>query len=172
MKNCYSGNLEFGWIAGGRLQETKTNDFSCFLLKHNDPIEDTSKLSFELESLGIKDEPCYREDYEAMNVFKETVWNNNNQYVVELPFRKDWNGSSENFSVAKQLSQELWRKLQGDEAFNTQCKKKTTILDYLNQEIIEKIEKAEIILLENVMKIYDPLGLLSPFTKRIKFLIQ
>ncbi|GFR22375.1 uncharacterized protein TNCT_195511 [Trichonephila clavata] len=36
------------------------------------------ELSFELESLGIKDEPCYREDYEAMNVFKETVRYNNN----------------------------------------------------------------------------------------------
>ncbi|GFQ99896.1 DUF1758 domain-containing protein [Trichonephila clavata] len=72
---------EFGWIASGRLQETKTKDFSCYLLKHNDPIEDTSKLSFKLESLGIKDKPCYREDDQAMNVLKEIVQYNNNRYI-------------------------------------------------------------------------------------------
>ncbi|GFY47422.1 hypothetical protein TNIN_186911, partial [Trichonephila inaurata madagascariensis] len=70
---------EFGWIAGGRLQGTKTNNFSCYLLKDNDSVEDTLKLFFELESLGIKDDPCYRKDDQAMNIFKETVQNNNNR---------------------------------------------------------------------------------------------
>ncbi|GFY58718.1 uncharacterized protein TNIN_250991 [Trichonephila inaurata madagascariensis] len=31
---------EFGWIVGGRLQGTKTNKFSCYLLKDNDSVED------------------------------------------------------------------------------------------------------------------------------------
>ncbi|GFR07538.1 hypothetical protein TNCT_590781 [Trichonephila clavata] len=53
---------EFGWVAGRRLQETKTDNFSCYLLKDNDFNEDTLKLFFELESLGMKDDPCYRED--------------------------------------------------------------------------------------------------------------
>ncbi|GFW85094.1 hypothetical protein TNCV_3248341 [Trichonephila clavipes] len=35
---------EFGWIAGGRLQGTNTNNFSCYLLKDNDSVEDTLKL--------------------------------------------------------------------------------------------------------------------------------
>ncbi|GFV58625.1 uncharacterized protein TNCV_3519921 [Trichonephila clavipes] len=64
---------EFGWIAGGRLQGTKTNNFSCYLLKDNDSVEDTLKLFFELESLDIKDDPCYRKDNQAMNIFKETT---------------------------------------------------------------------------------------------------
>ncbi|GFX71215.1 DUF1758 domain-containing protein [Trichonephila clavipes] len=58
---------EFGWIAGGRLQGTKTNNFSCYLLKDNDSVEDTLKLCFfELEYLGIKDDPCYRKDDQAI----------------------------------------------------------------------------------------------------------
>ncbi|GFX12867.1 integrase catalytic domain-containing protein [Trichonephila clavipes] len=43
---------EFGWIAGGRLQGTKTNNFSCYLLKDNDSIEDTLKLFFSSNPLA------------------------------------------------------------------------------------------------------------------------
>ncbi|GFT58301.1 integrase catalytic domain-containing protein [Trichonephila clavipes] len=121
---------EFGWIAGGRLQGTKTNNFSCYLLKDNDSVEDTLKLFFELESLGIKDDPCYRKDDQAMNIFKETVQYNNNRYVVELPFRKHWNELSNNISVAKQRFQSLWRRLRRDKTLYTQYKE--TIQDYLN----------------------------------------
>ncbi|GFX04144.1 integrase catalytic domain-containing protein [Trichonephila clavipes] len=102
---------EFGWIAGGRLQETNTNNFSCYFLKDNDSVDDTLKLFFELESLGIKDDPSYRKDDQAMNIFKETVQYNNNRYVVELPFRKHWNELSNNISVAKQRFQSLWGRL-------------------------------------------------------------
>ncbi|GFT90629.1 hypothetical protein TNCV_3128111 [Trichonephila clavipes] len=35
---------EFGWIAGGRLQGTNTNNFSCYFLKDNDSVDDTLKL--------------------------------------------------------------------------------------------------------------------------------
>ncbi|GFT95501.1 DUF1758 domain-containing protein [Trichonephila clavipes] len=106
-----SRETEFGWIAGGRLQGTNTNYFSCYFLKDNDSVEDTLKLFFELESLGLKDDPCYRKDDQAMNIFKETVQYNNNRYVVELPFRKHWNELSNNISVAKQRFQSLWRRL-------------------------------------------------------------
>ncbi|GFQ96032.1 DUF1758 domain-containing protein [Trichonephila clavata] len=132
---------EFGWVTGGRLQETKTNNFSCYLFKDNYSIEETLKLFFELESLGIKDDPCYREDDQAMNVFKETVQNNNNWYVVELPFLKHWNELSDNFSVAKQRFHSLWRRLKRDKTLYTQYKE--TIQDYLNQGIIEKVKNIE-----------------------------
>ncbi|GFV86431.1 uncharacterized protein TNCV_3371611 [Trichonephila clavipes] len=133
---------EFGWIAGGRLQGINTNNFSCYFLKDNDSVEDTLKLFFELESLGIKDDPCYRKDDQAMNIFKETVQYNNNRYVVELPFRKHWNELSNNFSVAKQRSQSLWRRLRRNKMLYTQYKE--TIQDYLNQGIIEKVKDTEI----------------------------
>ncbi|GFT35190.1 uncharacterized protein TNCV_352981 [Trichonephila clavipes] len=48
----------------------------------NDSVEDTLKLFFELESLGIKDDLCYRKDDQAMNIFKETVQYNNNRYSL------------------------------------------------------------------------------------------
>ncbi|GFU89679.1 DUF1758 domain-containing protein [Trichonephila clavipes] len=132
---------EFGWNAGGRHQGAKTNNFSCCLLKDNS-VEDTLKLFFELESLGIKDNPCYRKDDQAMNIFKETVQYNNNRYVVELPFRKHWNELSNNISVAKQRFQSLWRRLRRDKTLYTQYKE--TIQDYLNQGIIEKVNDTEI----------------------------
>ncbi|GFX72857.1 integrase catalytic domain-containing protein [Trichonephila clavipes] len=133
---------EFGWIAGGRLQGTNTNNFSCYFLKDNDSVDDTLKLFFELESLGIKDDPCYRKDDQAMNIFKETVQYNNNRYVVELPFRKHWNELSNNISVAKQRFQSLWGRLRRDKTLYTQYKE--TIQDYLNQGIIEKVNDTEI----------------------------
>ncbi|GFT13358.1 uncharacterized protein TNCV_1551041 [Trichonephila clavipes] len=37
---------EFGWIAGGRLQGTNTNNFSCYFLKDNDSVEDTLRQGF------------------------------------------------------------------------------------------------------------------------------
>ncbi|GFS38690.1 hypothetical protein NPIL_201681 [Nephila pilipes] len=50
--------IKFGWVAGGRLQGNKNNNnLSCYLLKDDNSAEDTLKLFFELESLGIKDEP-------------------------------------------------------------------------------------------------------------------
>ncbi|GFW38156.1 integrase catalytic domain-containing protein [Trichonephila clavipes] len=131
----------FGWIAGGRLQGTNTNNFSCYFLKDNDSVDDTLKLFLELESLGIKDDPCYRKYDQAMNIFKETVQYNNNRYVVELPFRKHWNELSNNISVAKQRFH-LWGRLRRDKTLYTQYKE--TIQDYLNQGIIEKVNDTEI----------------------------
>ncbi|GFS89195.1 uncharacterized protein NPIL_554541 [Nephila pilipes] len=102
---------EFGWVAGGRLHENKNNNnLSCYLLKDDNSVEDTLKLFFELESLGIKDDPYYHEDDQAMNIFKETIQFNNERYVVELPFPKNWKELSDNFSVAKQRFQNLWRR--------------------------------------------------------------
>ncbi|GFU78218.1 integrase catalytic domain-containing protein [Trichonephila clavipes] len=141
-QELHSLETEFGWIAGGRLQETNTNNFSCYFLKDNDSVDDTLKLFFELESLGIKDDPCYRKDDQAMNIFKETVQYNNNRYVVELPFRKHWNELSNNISVAKQRFQSLWGRLRRDKTLYTQYKE--TIQDYLNQGIIEKVNDTEI----------------------------
>ncbi|GFT63753.1 integrase catalytic domain-containing protein [Trichonephila clavipes] len=111
-------------------------------IEHNDSVDDTLKLFFELESLGIKDDPCYRKDDQAMNIFKETVQYNNNRYVVELPFRKHWNELSNNISVAKQRFQSLWGRLRRDKTLYTQYKE--TIQDYLNQGIIEKVNDTEI----------------------------
>ncbi|GFW16655.1 DUF1758 domain-containing protein [Trichonephila clavipes] len=137
-----SKETAFGWIAGERLQGTNTNNFSCCFLTDNDSVEDTLKLFFELESLRIKDDPCYRKGDQAMNIFKETVQYNINRYVVELPFRKHWNELSNKISVAKQRFQSLWLRLRRDKTLYTQYQE--TIQDYLNQGIIEKVKDTEI----------------------------
>ncbi|GFW32592.1 integrase catalytic domain-containing protein [Trichonephila clavipes] len=111
-----SAETEFGWIAGGRLQGTNTNNFSCYFLKDNDLVDDTLKLFFELESLGIKDDPCYRKDDQAMNIFKETEQYNNNRVY------------GEGYEEIKTLYTQY----------------KETIQDYLNQGIIEKVNDTEI----------------------------
>ncbi|GFU38512.1 hypothetical protein NPIL_451971 [Nephila pilipes] len=54
---------ELGWVVGRRLQENKNNNnLSCYLLKDDNSVEDSLKLFFELESLGIKDDPYNRQD--------------------------------------------------------------------------------------------------------------
>ncbi|GFU32411.1 DUF1758 domain-containing protein [Nephila pilipes] len=132
---------EFESVAGGRLRENKNNNLSCYLLKDDNSVENTLKLFFELESLGIKDDPYYREDDQAMNIFKETIKFNNERYIVELPFRKNWKELSDKFSVAKQCFQNLWQRLQRDKILYSQYQK--TIQDFLNQGIIEKVENTE-----------------------------
>ncbi|GFU23211.1 uncharacterized protein TNCV_3516351 [Trichonephila clavipes] len=132
-------NLSFK-IKTNLLMNQSVENKSCIVCY--DSVDDTLKLFFELESLGIKNDPCYRKDDQAMHTFKETVQYNNNRYVVELPFRKHWNELSNNISVAKQRFQSLWRRLRRDKTLYTQYKE--TIQDYLNQGIIEKVNDTEI----------------------------
>ncbi|CAL1262645.1 unnamed protein product [Larinioides sclopetarius] len=132
---------EFGWVASGRLDEIKTIDVgSCFLISERS-IEDTLKQFFDLESLGIKDDPCFREKDQALQIFNDTVQFNNGRYIVELPFRKHFKELSDNFLIAKQRFQNLWRRLQRDTDLHLQYQE--TIQDYLNQGIIEKVDTSE-----------------------------
>ncbi|KAF8789244.1 hypothetical protein HNY73_007194 [Argiope bruennichi] len=133
---------EFGWSASGRLEEAKTNDVlvSCFLLNDNS-IEDTLKQFFDLESLGIRDDPCIHED-QALKIFNDKVQYNNGRYIVELPFHKHIKELSDNLIVAKQRFQILWRRLQKDTDLHS--KYEEIIQDYLNLGIIEKVDTCEL----------------------------
>ncbi|GFS90008.1 integrase catalytic domain-containing protein [Nephila pilipes] len=93
---------EFGWIACGKLKERQIDkQGQCFLLS-NDSIQDTLKLFFDLEGLGIRDDPVVHERDQAMEIFKETVKFENGRYMVQLPFRKSYNELSDNYSLSKQ----------------------------------------------------------------------
>ncbi|GFV02634.1 transposable element Tcb1 transposase [Trichonephila clavipes] len=49
---------QFGWVAGGRFQETNTNkNLSCYSLKGSDSIEEKVNHFFELQALGLKGDP-------------------------------------------------------------------------------------------------------------------
>ncbi|GFT37117.1 DUF5641 domain-containing protein [Trichonephila clavipes] len=235
---------------GGRLQGTKTNNFSCYLLKDNDSVEDALKLFFELESLGKKDDPCYRKDDQAMSIFKETVqynnnrlnrvaissdirqaflqiclvdkhkdfawflWTDSNPHVGEkltlqaYRFNRDTREEALSMSrhaknIMKEAGMKMRKWIRNDtvlmaqwaaEGFDTHPMdasirlgtNKTKVLGMAWQtldgcltldtkgllEFISINENTKRFMLQTIGKIFDPLGLLSPFTIRIKCLIQ
>ncbi|GFW54219.1 integrase catalytic domain-containing protein [Trichonephila clavipes] len=105
---------EFGWIACGKFEERQINkQGQCFLV-NNDSIQDTLKLFFDLEGLGIRDDPVLHERDQAIEIFKETVEFEKGRYIVQLPFRKSYNKLSDNYPLAKQRFQNLWRRFGHD----------------------------------------------------------
>ncbi|GFW78344.1 integrase catalytic domain-containing protein [Trichonephila clavipes] len=129
---------EFGWIACGKLEERQTNkQGQCFLV-NNDSIQDTLKLFFDLEGLGIRDDPVLHERDQALEIFKETVEFEKGRYIVQLPFRKSYNELSDNYPLAKQRFQNLWRRFGHDSELYQQYRE--IIRDYTEQGIIEEVK--------------------------------
>ncbi|GFT16444.1 uncharacterized protein NPIL_633161 [Nephila pilipes] len=92
------------------------------------------------EGLGIRDDPVLHERDQAMEIFKETVEFENGRYIVQLPFRKSYNELSDNYSLAKQRFQNLWRRFGHDSELYQQYHE--IILDYAEQATIRHhIEK-------------------------------
>ncbi|GFT38900.1 uncharacterized protein NPIL_698211 [Nephila pilipes] len=102
---------------------------------------------------------------QAMENFKETVEFENGRYIVQLPFRKSYNELSDNYSLAKQRFQGLWRRFGHDSELYQQYRE--IILDYSEQG-----KNTKRFILQAVGKIFDLLGLISPFTVRMKCLLQ
>ncbi|GFX59555.1 integrase catalytic domain-containing protein [Trichonephila clavipes] len=63
-----------------------------------------------LEGLGIRDDPVLHERDQAIEIFKETVEFEKGRYIVQLHFRKSYNELSDNYPLAKQRFQNLWRR--------------------------------------------------------------
>ncbi|GFS87312.1 uncharacterized protein NPIL_57211 [Nephila pilipes] len=75
-----------------------------------------------------------------MEIFKETVEFENGHYIVQFPFRKSYNELSDNYSLAKQRFQNLWRGFGHDSELYQQYRE--IILDYIEQvNIRHHIEK-------------------------------
>ncbi|GFW00406.1 integrase catalytic domain-containing protein [Trichonephila clavipes] len=55
----------------------------------------------ELESIGVKNENCSSEEDVSFEMFKQRVHFKNGRYEVELPWKRDSNELSDNFSLAK-----------------------------------------------------------------------
>ncbi|GFU85239.1 integrase catalytic domain-containing protein [Trichonephila clavipes] len=129
---------EFGWIACGKLEERQINkQGQCFLV-NNDSIQDTLKLFFDLEGLEIRDDPVLLERDQALEIFKETVEFEKGRYIVQLPFRKSYNELSDNYPLAKQRFQNLWRRFGHDSELYQQYRE--IIRDYTEQGIIEEVK--------------------------------
>ncbi|GBN86242.1 hypothetical protein AVEN_58998-1, partial [Araneus ventricosus] len=129
---------QFGWIACGKLQEKEVSEQNQCFLARNDTLQDTLKHFFDLEGLGIRDDPVSNEKDQAMKIFNETVEFKNDRYVVHLPFRKSYDELSDNYSLAKQRFQNLWRRFSHDPELHQQYRE--IIRDYVEQGIIEEVK--------------------------------
>ncbi|GFS49886.1 integrase catalytic domain-containing protein [Trichonephila clavipes] len=129
---------EFGWISCGKLEERQTNEQGHCFLVNNDSIQDTLKLFFDLEGLGILDDPVLHERDQALEIFQETVEFEKGRYIVQLPFRKSYNELSDNYPLPKQRFQNLWRRFGHDSELYQQYRE--IIHDYTEQGIIEEVK--------------------------------
>ncbi|GFV58646.1 uncharacterized protein TNCV_53941 [Trichonephila clavipes] len=89
------------------------------------------------EGFGIRDDPVLHERDQAIEIFKETVEFEKGRYIVQLPFRKFYNGLSDNYPLAKQRFQNLWRRFDHDSELYQQYHE---IRDYTEQGIIEEVK--------------------------------
>ncbi|GFU96531.1 uncharacterized protein TNCV_91041 [Trichonephila clavipes] len=91
-----------------------------------------------MEDLGIRDDPVLHERDQAIAIFKETVEFEKGRYIVQLPFRKSYNELSDNYSLAIQHFQNLWRRFGHDSELYQQYRE--IIRDYTEQGIIEEVK--------------------------------
>ncbi|GFT00020.1 uncharacterized protein NPIL_220951 [Nephila pilipes] len=100
------------------------------------PIAPSTRFTRRGQGLGIRDDPVVHERDQAMEIFKETVEFENGRYIVQLPFRKSYNELSDNYSLAKQRFQGLWRRFGHDSELYQQYRE--IILDYSEQELLDR----------------------------------
>ncbi|GFW44806.1 integrase catalytic domain-containing protein [Trichonephila clavipes] len=84
----------------------------------------------------MRDEPILFERDQAIEIFKETVEFKKGRYIVQLPFRKSYNELSDNYPLAKQRFQNLWRRFGHYSELYQQYRE--IISDYTEQGIIEE----------------------------------
>ncbi|GFX30309.1 uncharacterized protein TNCV_1964151 [Trichonephila clavipes] len=83
------------------------------------------------KGLGIRDDPVLHERDQALEIFKETVEFEKGRYIVQLLFRKSYNELSDNYPLAKQRFQNLWRRFGHDSELYQQYRE--IIRDYTEQ---------------------------------------
>ncbi|GFT34191.1 integrase catalytic domain-containing protein [Trichonephila clavipes] len=112
------------------------------MLKIKDNFREQIKCISEnfpnLQGLGIRDDPVLHERDQAIEIFKETVEFEKGRYIVQLPFRKSYNELSDNYPLAKQRFQNLWRRFGHDSELYQQYRE--IIRDYTEQGIIEEVK--------------------------------
>ncbi|GFV24731.1 uncharacterized protein TNCV_881991 [Trichonephila clavipes] len=110
---------------------------------------DISKVEIPnfLTGFGIRDDPVLHERDQAIEIFKETVEFEKGRYIMQLPFRKSYNELSDNYPLAKQRFQNLWRRFGHDTELYQEYRE--IIRDYTEQGIIEEV-KTEIT--DNMLK--------------------
>ncbi|XP_042913375.1 uncharacterized protein [Parasteatoda tepidariorum] len=73
-----------------------------------------------------------------MKIFNETVEFKDGRYIVQFPFRKDYNELADNYSLAKQRFRSLWKRFTHDPDLYDRYRE--IIQDYTSQGIIEIVK--------------------------------
>ncbi|GFX37078.1 uncharacterized protein TNCV_1712711 [Trichonephila clavipes] len=130
-------NTVFGYVVSGSVgDEVRNNNIHCGLIRDSD-LNTTLRSFWELESTGVKNENCSSEEDVSFEMFKQRVHFKNGRYEVELPWKRDSNELSDNFSLAKRRLGSLMRKKQRDKVlYSEYCK---VLKNYLDVGIIEKV---------------------------------
>lgn len=135
--NLILQNSAFGYLVSGSIEDLPNDNqlAHCGLVCEN--VEAQLKQFFDLESIGIRDDPnCYDED-KALEIFNKTVDFRDNRYVVSLPWRKNWEQLEDNFSVAENRLKGLARRMQCNNTLYLNYRE--ILREYLNQDIIERV---------------------------------
>ncbi|GFX46325.1 DUF1758 domain-containing protein [Trichonephila clavipes] len=99
-------NTVFGYVVSGSVgDEVRDNNIHCGLIRDSD-LNTTLRSFWELESIGVKNENCSSEEDVSLEMFKQRVHFKNGRYEVELPWKRDSNELSDNFSLATWKSYE------------------------------------------------------------------
>ncbi|GFW14062.1 DUF1758 domain-containing protein [Trichonephila clavipes] len=101
-------------------------------------VEIPKFLTLADEGFRIRDDPVLHERDQALEILKETVEFEKGRYIVQLPFRKSYNELSDNYPLAKQRFQNLWRRFGHDSELYQQYHE--IIRDYTEQGIIEEVK--------------------------------
>lgn len=128
----------FGWVATGSLKESHASKPICCLVNQEENIENNLKTFWDLETLGIKDDPKLKEEDKALEIYNDTVQFKDGRYVVKLPWKRDWRELKDNSEVAKQRLRNLQRKFRENPELYSQYKE--IIEDYIKKGIIERVK--------------------------------
>ncbi|GBN77955.1 hypothetical protein AVEN_69417-1 [Araneus ventricosus] len=113
----------------------------CGLIYDCSDIGNDIKKFWQLESIGIKDDPSCNEVDQSLEIFEKTVCYKDNRYEVELPWKRDWHELNDNYSVAKKRLDSLVRRFKKNPDLNLQYRE--TLHDYEKNGIIEKVPNPE-----------------------------
>ncbi|GBN34046.1 hypothetical protein AVEN_176286-1 [Araneus ventricosus] len=113
----------------------------CGLIYDCRDIGNDIKKCWQLESIGIKDDPSYNEVDQSLETFEKTIRYKDNHYEVELPWKRDWHELNDNYSVTKKRLDSLVRRFKKNPDLNLQYRE--TLHDYEKNGIIEKVPNPE-----------------------------
>ncbi|XP_035213351.1 uncharacterized protein LOC118187270 [Stegodyphus dumicola] len=112
--NLVLQNSAFGYLVSGSIEDLPHEKqlMHCGLIYDN--VEAQLKKFFDLESIGIRDDPNSYDEDKALEIFNKTVSFKDGRYIVSLPWKKRWEHLGDNFGVAEKRIKILMRKMQHD----------------------------------------------------------